>query len=60
MNAVFRTNLTGAIAVGANDVNTAPETGGTLYDCTDPARFRRTTATCIWGVSDPRKLGAGP
>jgi hypothetical protein len=25
----------------------------------DEARFRRTTATCIWGVSDPRKPGPG-
>ena len=29
------------------------DTGGTLGDVTDEARFCRTTATCIWSVSDP-------
>jgi hypothetical protein len=36
------------------------DTGGALDDVTDEARFCRTTATCIWGVSDPRKTSAGP
>ena len=29
------------------------DTGGALGDVTDGARFRRTAATCIWGVNDP-------
>jgi hypothetical protein len=53
MNAVFRKNLTDALAVDANDVDTASDTGGALNDGRDRARFCRTTATCIWGVSDP-------
>jgi hypothetical protein len=60
MNAVSRKNLTGALAVHANDVDTAGDTGSALDDGRDSARFRRTTATCIWGVSDPRKPSAGP
>jgi hypothetical protein len=60
MNAVSRKNLTHARAGDANDVDTASDTGGALDDGTDRARFCRTNATCIWGVSDPRKLGAGP
>ena len=60
MNAVSRKNLTVALAVDANDVDTPADTGGALDGDRDRARFRRTTATCIWGVSDPRKLGAGP
>jgi hypothetical protein len=60
MNAIFRRNLTAVLSPKANDVRTAPDTGGALDDDTDRARFCRTTATCIWGVSDPRKLGAGP
>jgi hypothetical protein len=36
------------------------DTYGALGGVTDEARFCRTTATCIWGVSDPRKVGAGP
>ena len=27
---------------------------------TDRAQLCRTNVTCIWGVSDPRNLGAGP
>jgi hypothetical protein len=53
MNAVFRKNLTDALAVAANDVDTACDTGGGLDDGWDRARFCRTNATCIWGVSDP-------
>jgi hypothetical protein len=53
MNAVFRRNLTDALAVNANHVATASDTGGALGDGREIARFCRTTATCIWGVSDP-------
>jgi hypothetical protein len=60
MNVVSRKNLTGARAVDANDVDTASETGGAFGDGKDRARFCRTTATFIWGVSDPQRLGAGP
>ncbi len=59
MNAVSRKNLTGALAVDANDLDTAGDTGGALDDGRDGARFCRMIGTCIWGVSDPRKLGAG-
>ena len=60
MNAVFRKNLTEARQVDANHVDTASDTSGALGNDRDRARFCRTTATCIWGVSDPRKLSAGP
>ena len=53
MNAVFRKNLTDGLAVAANEVSTASDTGGALDDGTDRARFCRTTRACIWGVSDP-------
>jgi hypothetical protein len=53
MNAVSRKNLTGAFEVDANDMDTAADTGGALDDGRDRARFCRTTATRIWGVSDP-------
>ena len=53
MNAVFRKNLTDALAVDANHVDTASDTSGALDDGRERARFCRTTATCIWGVSDP-------
>jgi hypothetical protein len=33
---------------------------GALDGCQGPARSFRTNVTCVWGVSDPRKLGAGP
>jgi hypothetical protein len=59
MNAVFRRNLTDEIAVDANDVDTASDTGGALDDRRGRARFCRTTATCIWGVSDPLQLDHG-
>jgi hypothetical protein len=52
-NAVFRKNLTDALAVDANDVDTASETGGALGDGRDRARLCRTTATYMWGGSDP-------
>jgi hypothetical protein len=57
MNAVFRKNLTDALAVDANDVDTASDSGSALNDGRDRARFCRTNATCIWGVSDPRFSG---
>jgi hypothetical protein len=60
MNAVSRKNLTDTRAVDANDVDTASETGGAFGDGSDRARFYRTRATTVWGVSDPRELGAGP
>ena len=53
MNAVFRKNLTDALAVDANHVDTASDRSGAVGDGRDRARFCRTTATCIWGVSDP-------
>jgi hypothetical protein len=56
MNAVSRKNLTGALAVDES----LSRTGGALGDGIDRARFRRTTATCIWGVSDPLPTGPGP
>jgi hypothetical protein len=46
MNAVFRKNLTDALAVDANDVDTAAaETSGALDDGRNRARFLRTKAT---------------
>ena len=59
MNAVFRKNLTGALAVDVNDVDTASDTGGALTDRRDRARFCRTNATCVWGVSGPRRAERG-
>jgi len=53
MNAVFRKNLTEALAVGANGVDDTSDTAGALNDDTDRARSCRTTGTCFWGVSDP-------
>jgi hypothetical protein len=52
MNAIFRKNLTDALAVDANHVDTASDTSGALGDGRDRAGFCRTTATYIWGVSD--------
>jgi hypothetical protein len=60
MNAVIRKNLTDALAVDANDVDIASDTSGAFGDGRGRARFRRTTATCIWGVSDSRKPVPGP
>jgi len=39
---------------------TTSDTASALGDVTDEARFCRTTATCIWGVSDPLFSGAEP
>jgi hypothetical protein len=60
MNAVFRKNLTDAFSVDENGVDTASDTGRRTRRWHDRARFCRTTVTCIWGVSDPGQLGAGP
>jgi hypothetical protein len=60
MNAVFRKNLTDALAFDTPDLDTASDTGGAVNHVRDRARFCRTNATCVWGVSDPRELGAGP
>jgi hypothetical protein len=60
MNAVFRKNLTDDVAVDANDVDTASDTGGALNGRRDRARFCRTNATCIWGVSAPLFQGTQP
>jgi hypothetical protein len=57
MDAVFRQNLTDALAVDANDADTASDTGYALADDHDRAPFCRWNATCIWGVSDPRFSG---
>ena len=59
MNAVSRKNLTGARAVDANNVDTAGDADDALDDGKDRAQFRRTIATCIWGVSDPLPTGPG-
>ena len=42
-----------------NVTRTTVEPRGALDGVTDTARFRRTNVTCIWGVSDPRKLRRG-
>jgi hypothetical protein len=42
------------------DAGVTHDAGGALRNVTDEARFRRTIATCIWGVSDPRKPAPGP
>jgi hypothetical protein len=60
MNAVFRKNLTDGLTVDANHVDIASDTSGAFGNGRERARFCRTIATCIWGVTDPRKLGAGP
>ena len=53
MNAVFRKNLTEALAINANDEDTALDTGAAFGGVTGIATSRRMTATCMWGVSDP-------
>jgi hypothetical protein len=59
MNAIIRKNLTDALAVDANEVDTASDTSGAFGDGRDRARFCRTIATCIWGVSDSLPTGPG-
>ena len=60
MNAVSGKNLTGVFSSMKSMRAMAHDIGGALRSVMDEARFCRTTATCIWGVSDPRKSGAGP
>ena len=59
MNAAFRKNLTEALAINANDEDTALGTGGAFDGVTGIALSRRTIVTCTWGVSDPRRAGPG-
>jgi len=47
MNAVIRNNLTDALAVDANELDTASDTSGAFGDGRDRARFRRTIATWL-------------
>jgi hypothetical protein len=49
MNAVSGENLT----LDGVDAGMIHDTVEPLRGVTDEARFCRTTATCIWGVSDP-------
>ena len=53
MNAVSGENLSVVFLFDEVHGGVAHDTGGALGDVTDEARFCRTTATCIWGVSDP-------
>ena len=48
-----------ARAVNANDVRTALDMGAAFGGVTGIAPSRRMTATCMWGVSDPRGPGVG-
>jgi hypothetical protein len=54
MNAASGKDLTGRVLVDEVDADVTHDTGGALRDVTNEARFCRTTATGIWGVSDPR------
>jgi hypothetical protein len=60
MNAVSGENLTGVLSSMKSMRVRPQDTGGALRSVTVKARFCRTTATCIWGVSDPRKPIPGP
>ena len=53
MNAAFRQNLSVVFTFDGNNSGIARDTRGSLGDVTDRARFCRTTATPIPGVSDP-------
>jgi hypothetical protein len=59
-NAVSGENLTGVLSWMKSMRVRPQDTGGALRSVTVKARFCRTTATCIWGVSDPRKPFPGP
>jgi len=60
MNVVSGENLTG-VFLSMKSMRVRPQdTGGALRSVTVKARFCRTTATCSWGVSDPRKPVPGP
>lgn len=52
-NAVFRKNLTTALAINANDEDTALGTGGAFDGVTGIALSRRRIVTWTSGVSDP-------
>jgi hypothetical protein len=60
MNASSGQNLSALRTVQVNAGAHAVESCGALDGCQGPARSLRTNVTCVWGVSDPRKLGAGP
>jgi hypothetical protein len=60
MNAVSGNNLTALFSSMEGDAGVTQDSRGALRNVTDEARFRRTIATCIWGVSDPRKPDPGP
>jgi hypothetical protein len=49
----FRRKPVTVISADEVHVGVTEDTGGALGDVTDEARFCRTRATCIWGVSDP-------
>jgi hypothetical protein len=53
MNAAFRQNLSVVFMFDGNNSGIARDARGSLGDVTDRARFCRTTATLILGVSDP-------
>lgn len=59
MNAVSRKNLTDARAVNANDLRTALDTGAAFSGVTGIAPSRQMIVTCMWGVSDPLRVGRG-
>ena len=54
----FRQKPVRRVRVDEVDAGVAHDTGGALGGVTDEARFCRTTATCIWGVSDPLRIEA--
>ena len=60
MNAPSGKNLTSRVLPDEVGAGASQDTYGALRSVTDKARLRRTTATCIWGVSDPRNWGSGP
>jgi len=59
MNAVFRKNLTEALAGDASDEDTALDPGGAFSGVTGIALSRRTIVTWTSGVSDPLRAGRG-
>ena len=59
MNAVFRKNLTEALAGDANDEDTALDPCGAFSGVTGIALSRRTNVTRTSGVSDPLRAGRG-
>jgi hypothetical protein len=59
MNAVSRKNLTDAQTESANNVRTALDAGAAFGGVAGIAPSCRMIATCIWGVSDPLRVGRG-